>query len=89
MAWKIEFLPEAQNDLARLDRPVAQRILRFLNARVEPLDDPRKIGEPLRGPDLGKYWKYRMGDYRLVVQIRDDEFIVLIIRIGHRKNIYR
>ncbi|HEX9902996.1 MAG TPA: type II toxin-antitoxin system RelE/ParE family toxin [Acidobacteriota bacterium] len=89
MAWKIEFLPEAQKDLARLDKSVAQRILRFLNDRVKSLDNPREIGQALKGPELGKYWKYRVGDYRLLARILDKEILILIIHIGHRKRIYR
>ena len=89
MAWKIEFLPEAQKDLAGLDKPVAQRILRFLNDRVKSLDNPREIGQALKGPELGKYWKYRVGDYRLIAQIIDEEILILIIHLGHRKRIYR
>jgi mRNA interferase RelE/StbE len=89
MAWKIEFLPEAQKDLARLDKSVAQRILRFLNDRVKSLDNPREIGQALKGPELGKYWKYRVGDYRLLARILDKEILILIIHIGHRKRVYR
>jgi len=89
MAWKIEFLPEAHKDLARLDKPVAQRILRFLNDRVKSLDNPREIGQALQGPELGKYWKYRVGDYRLIARILDKEILILIIPIGHKKRIYR
>lgn len=89
MAWKIEFLPEAQKDLARLDKPVAHRILRFLNDRVKSLDNPREIGQALKGPELGKYWKYRGGDYRLIARILDKEILILIIHIGQRKRIYR
>jgi len=89
MAGKTEFLPEAQKDLARLDKPVAQRILRFLNDRVKSLDNPREIGQALKAPEFGKYWKYRVGDYRLIAQILDKEILILIIHIGHRKRIYR
>ena len=89
MAWKIEFLPEAEKELAKLDRPVVQRILRFLYDRIRPLDDPKKIGEALKGPELGKYWKYRVGDYRIICQIREKRIIVLVVKVGHRKEIYR
>ena len=89
MAWKIKFLPEAKKDLKKLDKSVAQRVLRFLFDRVRPLDDPRQLGEALRGLELGKYWKYRLGDYRIITQIRDNEIIILVIHFGHRKDIYR
>ena len=89
MAWRIEFLPEAEKDLVKIDRPVVERILRFLYDRIRPLDDPRKIGEALKGPELGKYWKYRVGDYRIICQIREKEISILIVKVGHRKKIYR
>jgi len=89
MAWKIEFLPEAEKDLNGIDRPIVHRILRFLNNRIKPLEDPRMIGEALKGPELGKYWKYRVGDYRIICLIRKKEITVLVVRVGHRKEIYR
>ena len=89
MAWKIKFLPEAEKDLGKIDRPVVHRILSFLYDRIRPLDDPRKIGEALKGPELGKYWKYRVGDYRIICQIREKEITVLVVKVGHRKEIYR
>ncbi len=78
MAWKIKFLPEAEKDLNQIDRPVVGRILGFLYNRIRPLDDPRKIGEALKGPELGKYWKYRVGDYRIICQIKKIEISILI-----------
>ena len=89
MAWKIEFLPEAEKDLIKIDRPVVQRILRFLHNRIRLLEDPRKIGEALKGPELGKFWKYRVGDYRIICQIEETEITILVVRVGHRKKIYR
>jgi mRNA interferase RelE/StbE len=85
--WTIEFDPAAQRELDRLDKPVARRISKFLYERVSQLDDPRKIGERLQG-DLSKFWKYRVGDYRLICSLEDDRLVVLVLRVGHRKNIY-
>ncbi|MGH8612629.1 MAG: type II toxin-antitoxin system RelE family toxin [Gammaproteobacteria bacterium] len=87
MVWKIEFDPRARDELARLDRPVAQRIARFFSGRV--LEDPRSIGEPLHGPRFGRFWKYRVGDYRLICDIQDKAIKVLVVRIGHRRAVYR
>lgn len=89
MVWRIEFLPAAEKDLAKLDRPVAQRILAFLDQRVRPADDPRAIGEALSGDKLGAFWKYRVGDYRIVVSIEDVRILVNIVRVSHRSSIYR
>lgn len=89
MTWKIEFLSEAEKDLTRIDHLIVQRILRFLYDRIKPLKDPRMIGEALKGPELGKYWKYRIGDYRIICQIKEIEITVLVVRVGHRKDVYR
>lgn len=89
MAWTIEFDPAADKSLQRIDRQIARRILRFLNERVAPLDDPRQLGAPLQGPELGKYWKYRVGDYRIVCRIVDDKILILVLRIDHRREVYR
>lgn len=87
MAWKVELDHQAEKDLDRIDRQEARRILVFLFERVAKLDDPRSIGEALRG-QLGGLWKYRVGAYRIIVEIRDAEIIVLVARIGHRSKVY-
>ena len=89
MGYRIEFDPRAEKELAKLDREVARRILRFLRERVATLDDPRGIGEALHGPELGRFWKYRVGDYRLTCHIQDQRIAVLVLRIGHRRDVYR
>lgn len=87
MAWKIEFTQTALKQLDKLDKPVAHRILKFLHERVGKLDDPRKIGARLQGT-LSEFWKYRVGDYRLICSLENDRFVVLVLRIGHRREIY-
>lgn len=89
MAWKIEIEREAEKELDKLDPPVARRILKFLFERVAPLDDPRSIGEPLKGAELGQFWKYRVGDYRIVSSIQDGNLLILVVRIGNRREVYR
>jgi len=87
MAWKIEFDPPARRELEKLDKSVSDRILKFLHQRVAALDDPRKIGERLQGT-LKQFWKYRVGNYRLVCSIKDDRLVVIVLRVGHRREIY-
>ena len=89
MAWKVELSLEADRELAKLDRQHAKRILKFLHERVARLDDPRSMGKALQGARLGEFWRYRVGDYRLICKIEDDRLLVLILRIGHRREIYR
>ena len=71
MAWQIEFDRSAERELGKLDPQIAKRILIFLNERVARLEDPRSIGEALKGSRLGEFWKYRVGDYRLISSIED------------------
>jgi mRNA interferase RelE/StbE len=89
LGYRIEFDPRAAKELEGLDREVARRILRFLRERVAALEDPRSLGEPLRGPEPGRFWKYRVGDYRLICHIRDQEATILVVRVGHRRDVYR
>jgi mRNA interferase RelE/StbE len=88
LAWSVEIDARAARELAKLDRQVSHRILRFLRERVASLPDPRSIGGPLRGSELGEFWKYRVGDYRLICSIEDDRLIVLVLRIAHRREVY-
>jgi len=89
MAWKVEFVRAAERDLDRLDFHVARRILAFLHGRLAQLDDPRSIGEALKGSKLGEFWKYRVGDYRIISSIEDNALKILIVKIGNRKEIYK
>lgn len=89
MAWTIEFDRSAQRELSKLDHATAARILAFLRDRVAPLDDPRVIGQALRGRKLGEYWKYRVGDYRVIASIEDRAVRILVVRIGNRREVYR
>jgi mRNA interferase RelE/StbE len=89
MAWKIEFDPAAEKELGRLDRQVARRILKFLSERIARLDNPRSLGEALKGSRLGEFWKYRLGDYRIICKIEDEAVIILVVRIGNRREVYR
>jgi mRNA interferase RelE/StbE len=80
-------LKSAERELGKLEASQAKRILKFLHQRAAKLDQPRSIGEALHGSRLREFWKYRVGDYRLIYKIEDDRLIVL--RFGHRKEIYR
>lgn len=89
MAWKIEVSPLADRELAKLGAQHSRRILKFLHERIANLDDPRSIGKAMQGPFLGDFWGYRVGDYRLICTIDDDRVVVLLLRVGHRREIYR
>jgi mRNA interferase RelE/StbE len=89
MAYSVELSESAERELAKLDTQHRKRILKFLHERVGKLDDPRSLGKALHGSQLGEFWKYRVGDYRLIAKIEDDRLVVLVLRVGHRKEIYR
>jgi mRNA interferase RelE/StbE len=86
--WKVEFDREAKRDLDKLDPQVIRRIERFLYERISALVDPRSIGEALRGSKLGEFWKYRVGDWRIICEIQDAKLVVLALRVGHRREVY-
>ena len=89
MVWRIELDDAAKKDLTNLDRQVARRIMAFLRERVAVLDDPRSIGEALKGSKLGDFWKYRVGDYRIISSIEDGALCILVVKIGNRREVYR
>ncbi len=89
MAWNIEFTPEARKDLDKVGTPDAQRILKFLYQRVRLLEDPRQTGKRLVGPILSGLWRHRVGDSRIVCRIEDQRICIVVIEIGHRREIYR
>jgi mRNA interferase RelE/StbE len=89
MAWKVELSEEADRQLDKLDPQITRRILKFLYERVAKLDDPRSIGEALHGSKLVEFWKYRVGDYRPISSIQDKQVVILVLRVGHRSQVYQ
>ena len=89
MTWRVDLDPAAVRELGKLDPQIARRILGFLRDRVAVLDDPRSIGEALRGSRLGEFWKYRVGDYRIISSIEDRVLRILVVKIGNRREVYR
>lgn len=89
MAWRIELTATAAKQLGKLDKAQARRITTFLRQRLATLDDPRSAGKALTGPQLGSFWRYRLGDYRLICDVQDGVLRILVIEIGHRREVYR
>lgn len=87
MTWKVEFDDRARKELRKLDPTAQKQILRYLRKRIATKLNPRRFGKPL-GADKVGLWRYRVGDYRLVCRIEDDRVVVLVLRVGHRKNVY-
>lgn len=87
MAWRIDLSDTATRQLSKIGHPEAKRITAFLRERLEPMDDPRQLGLALKG--AGNLWRYRVGDYRIVASIEDEQVRILVVRIGHRREVYR
>jgi len=89
MAWAVEISAGARKALSKLDPAAARAILKFLDEKVARASNPRAIGKALTGSALGDFWRWRVGDYRVVADIQDRTVTVLVVRIGHRREVYR
>ena len=87
-SWRVEFDRAAARDLRKLGADAERRVLRFLRERIAGSSDPRALGHALTGDRKG-LWRYRVGDYRLVASFEDDRFVVLVVTVGHRREVYR
>jgi mRNA interferase RelE/StbE len=87
LAWTVRILQRAERQLEKLDPAVRNRVLRFLRERVVPAEDPRDLGERLVGNWAG-YTRYRVGDYRVICRIEDEQMVVLVVKVGHRRDVY-
>ncbi|MBP6405478.1 MAG: type II toxin-antitoxin system RelE/ParE family toxin [Proteobacteria bacterium] len=89
MAWQIELTATAARQLSKLDKGEARRLTSFLRHRLAVTEDPRSLGKALTGPQLGTFWRYRVGDYRIICAIQDGALRILVIEMGNRKDVYR
>ncbi|EDW8071829.1 type II toxin-antitoxin system RelE/ParE family toxin [Salmonella enterica subsp. arizonae serovar 48:z4,z24:-] len=87
MVWTINYSDRALKSLRKMDKQNARRIVDFMDLRITVAADPRQSGKPLKG-ELGEFWRYRVGDYRILCEIRDNELIILVATIGHRREVY-
>ena len=87
-AWTVRVTPKAERGLARLSGQDRARVYRFLHERIPALIDPRALGAALTGRFSGQ-WKYRVGDIRIIAEIRDKELVILVIEVGNRREVYR
>jgi mRNA interferase RelE/StbE len=85
--WAYSFSEAALKELRKLDRQAQKEILRYFDTRIAGAGDPRRFGKALRG-DLAGVWRYRVGDYRILCHIKDKQLLILIVSVGHRKNVY-
>ena len=85
--WRVEFDRVAARDLRKLGTEANRLILKYLRERIATADDPRRFGHALTR-DLKGLWRYRVGDFRIVASIEDDRFVVLVVTVGHRREVY-
>jgi mRNA interferase RelE/StbE len=88
LAWTIDYTQTARKQLKKLDKPLAARILDYMDDRVSKQEDPRTLGKALTGP-LGTLWRYWIGDYRVICELQDGAARILVLQIGHRREVYR
>jgi mRNA interferase RelE/StbE len=86
-AWAVEFDDRARRELRKLDEKIQLAILRYLRSRIAVAEDPRRFGKPLRR-SLAGLWRYRVEDYRLICRIEDERIVVLVLQVGHRRDVY-
>jgi mRNA interferase RelE/StbE len=89
LTWKIEFTAAAEHGLGKLDKVSAKRVYKFLHERLAELPDPRVLGRALKGQKYHDNWRYRVGDYRVIAEIKDDVVTILVVGVGHRREVYR
>ena len=87
MVWTVEVSDFAEKQLRKLDRPIQRRLIDWLEDRIDGCKNPRHFGEPLRG-EMAGLWRYRIGDFRFVCEIQDQQLVVLALAVGHRREIY-
>jgi mRNA interferase RelE/StbE len=85
---QVEITRTAERQIAKLDRPAQKCIQRFLRERLLDAENPRQWGKPLHG-EKRSLWRYRVGDLRLICDIQDEKVVVLVLEVGHRKDVYR
>ena len=88
MTWQINFTQAAAKQFTKLDKPIKKRIINFLEHRLALLDNPKHLGKALQG-ELSEYWAYRVGDYRILTKHENEQLIILVVEIGHRKEVYK
>ena len=89
MVWIIKYTESSSKQLKKLDQQTALRVLNYMDERVAVLADPRSLGKNLKSPKMGEYWRYRVGDIRVICNIADGQLTVLVIEIGNRREVYR
>jgi mRNA interferase RelE/StbE len=87
LAWIVEYDPEVERDLRKLDPSIQREVLDYMDNRIATEGDPRRFGKPLRHSKYG-LWRYRVRDYRIICEIQATRLVVLVVAVGHRRSVY-
>ncbi len=85
--WNLRFQKDAKKEFLKLDPQIQRRILQYFKERILTIDNPRTLGKSLTG-NLNEFWRYRVGDYRIICKIEDDNIIITVVMVGHRREVY-
>ena len=89
MNWSLKFSSSAENSLGNLDRQTKNRIIGYFENQILSLPDPRQKATQLKGKEYTDLWKFRIGDYRVIASINNQELTILLVKIGHRSSVYK
>ena len=87
MKFHVEYLPQVYKTLEKMDKFTKRIIIEWIEKKLVDCEDPRLYGKPL-STNIAGQWRYRIGDYRIIAKIEDEKLIILVISIGHRRDIY-
>jgi mRNA interferase RelE/StbE len=87
LAWRIKYADSVLKQLKKLDKQIARQIIDYMSQKVAVLDDPKTQGKALTG-ELGELWRYRLGDFRIVCQIENEEVTIIVVRVAHRSTVF-
>ena len=89
MSWKIEYAESVRKSARKLDRQAQRRLRNFLEGRLARTDNPRRLGVAMQAAKYRNLWRFRVGDYRIIAEIADESARILVLRIAHRRTVYR
>jgi mRNA interferase RelE/StbE len=87
LKWTVTFTDQAEKAFAKLDRPIQKETLKYLTQRVLTAEHPQSFGKALSA-NLSDFWCYRVSDYRIICKIEDEELVIVVVRVAHRKEVY-
>ena len=86
--WTLEFTIKANREFKKLDREIYNKVRAFIDASLLTTENPRRLGKPLSG-NMREFWRYRIGDYRVICEIHDHILIIVAVRVAHRREVYK